>query len=201
MFFSTKGDDAEDIQRQQTLPIGTVVEFEEKGRHHIGTIASAEHNASGKARYQVIDTEGSKMDVADKQVTFWTPGPSNNKKAEHLLMELASVQDAPEEILCQKLDVTPDLLEMAWEETADEDHPSHELTAKSFVKLIHSKAASAMEEYMAWQLLKGETAHVFFKDMKQHGRILSFKAKARKAVENAKDAFCSSHDNVEFCCL
>ena len=55
-------------------------------------------------------------------------------------------------------------------------------------------------KYMAWKLLRGDMSHVFFKDMKQNGRILSFKAKARKAVDNAKTAFCANHeDDVEFC--
>ena len=89
---------------------------------------------------------------------------------------------------------------MAWEEAAAEEADTHELTPKSFFQLVHSHGASAIEEYMAWKLLKGEMSHIFFKDLKHNGRVLSFKAKARKAVENAKVAFCSSHgDNAEFC--
>ena len=197
--YSAKNDE---VKLAHCLSVGTVVEFEEgsKSRTHIGTIKSSTHKSSGGARYKIEDTEGKTYDIADKAVTFSTPAPNNPGKVEKLLTELAAVQSATEDDLCQKLDVSPDLLEMAWEETAAEEAPSHELTAKSFVQLIHSHAASAIEEYMAWKLLRGDMAHVFFKDMKQNGRILSFKAKARKAVENAKVAFCSSHgDDVEFC--
>lgn len=195
--FSSK-DDGE-VVLAHALGVGTLVEFEEKGRIHLGTIKSAEHKSSGGARYKIEDTEGKLFDIADKAVTFSTPAPNNPGKAEQLLTELVAVQDASEGDLCNKLQVTPELLEMAWEEAADEEAPSHELTAKSFIQLVHSHKASAMEEYMAWKLLKGDMAHVFFKDMKQHGRILSFKAKARKAVDNAKSVFCSSHEDVEFC--
>ena len=198
VLYSSKTDDSE-VKQQQALSIGTVCEFEEKSRIHIGTITLAEHKANGGARYTIEDTEGHKYDIADKQITFATPRPTNDKQVEKLLAELSQLQEAAEDVLCSKLEVSPDLLEMAWEEAADEEHPSHELTAKSFIKLIHSKGASAVEEYMAWRLLKGEMAHVFFKELKQNGRVLSFKAKARKAVDNAKEAFCSSHNDVDFC--
>ena len=176
-----------------------MVEFEEKKRVHIGTILTSDHKSSGGARYKIEDTHGKTFDIADKAVTFSTPAPTSPKKFDELLTQLAAAQEASEEELCAKLDVSADLLEMAWEDAADEESSSHELTAKSFVQLVHSHAASAIEEYMAWKLLKGETAHVFFKDLKHNGRVLSFKAKARKAVENAKQAFCSSHDDAEFC--
>ena len=188
-----------DVVMQQALQKGTLVEFEEKGRVHIGTIKASEHKSSGGARYKVEDTEGKAFSIADKAVTFSTPAPNSDAQAGKLLTELASLQTATEEDLCTKLDVSGELLEMAWEEAAeDESIPNHELTAKSFVKLVHSRAASAVEEYMAWRLLRGEQAHVFFKEMKVHGRVLKFKAKARKAVDNAKQAFCSSHDS-DFC--
>ena len=148
---------------------------------------------------KVEDTDGKAYNIADKAVTFSTPAPNSDNKADQLLTQLASLQTASDDDLCNKLDVSPELLEMAWEEAADDYvSPNHELTAKSFIKLVHSHAASAVEEYMAWKLLKTEMAHVFFKEMKQHGRVLSFKAKTRKAVDNAKKAFCANHD-ADFC--
>ena len=52
---------------------------------------------------------------------------------------------------------------------------------------------------MAWKLLKSEMAHVFFKEIKDHGRVVAFKAKTRKAVEAAKIGFCSTHQDHEIC--
>ncbi|CAB9511583.1 expressed unknown protein [Seminavis robusta] len=192
---------SEEVKQQHALSVGTLVEFQEKSRVHIGTIKSSEHKSSGGARYKIEDIDGKSYNVADKHVTFATPvAPSNANKVNALMTELEEVQHASEEALCKLLDVSPDLLEMAWEEAAAEEAATHELTAKSFVSLVHSHAASTIEEYTAWRLLKMDMAHVFFKDIKQNGRVASFKAKARKAVDNAKVAFCASHaDDVEFC--
>lgn len=250
--FSTK--EETEVQQQHALTKGSIVEFEEKGRKHIGTIQSAEHNANGKARYTIVVQDGEvehKYDVADKEVLFSTPRPTNEKQAVALIASFLEVQEAEESVLLQKLGVTPELLEMAWEETIYEepepeeeevveeidaaaavegavvdgaaeevegtedieevietalvaenkaaDPNNHELTAKSFIQLLQGKKASPVEEYMAWKLLQGEMAHVFFKDMKVQGRILSFKAKPRKGADNAKEVFCQTHEDVEFC--
>ena len=40
---------------------------------------------------------------------------------------------------------------------------------------------------------------MFFKDIKDHGRISSFKAKARKAVDAAKQTFCNTHEKSDLC--
>jgi hypothetical protein len=56
-----------------------------------------------------------------------------------------------------------------------------------------------MEKYMAWKILRTEWSHVFFRDVKDHGRIVSFKAKARKTVEAAKQAFCQDHKDSDLC--
>ena len=118
---------------------------------------TAEHKSTGGARYKIEDTHGKTFDIADKAVTYSTPAPNTPKKFDELLTQLAAAQEASEEELCAKLEVSADLLEMAWEEAADEETASHELTAKSFIQLVHSHAASAIEEYMAWKLLKGES--------------------------------------------
>jgi hypothetical protein len=94
------------------------------------------------------------------------------------------------------LDISPGLLEMAWEESNMEDE---DLTPSSLVELVHAHAGSAIEKYMAWRLLQTESGHVFFKEIKDHGRIVSFKAKAKTAVDAAKQAFCNSHPQSDLC--
>ena len=57
--------------------------------------------------------------------------------------------------------------------------------------------AAALEAYKAWRLLRTDAAHVFFKEIKSNGRVVAFKAKTAKAVENAKHAFCTKAENAE----
>ena len=82
-------------------------------------------------------------------------------------------------------------------------HTTMLLTPSALIELVHSHAASSMEKYMAWKILRTEWSHVFFREVKDHGRVVSFKAKARKAVEAAKQAFCQDHhhedDNDRLC--
>ena len=82
--YSAKTDE---VKLAHCLSVGTVVEFEEgsKSRTHIGTIKSSTHKSSGGARYKIEDTEGKIYDIADKAVTFSTPGPNNPGKVEKLL--------------------------------------------------------------------------------------------------------------------
>ena len=185
---------------QQAFAVGTFVEFEEKKRTHIGKISAVEHKSSGGARYRITDAEGKAWDVADKQVTYAMPCPNAPGPAQKLFEEFVRAQDAPLATLQEKLEMTPELLEMAWEETADTDETeSHVLTAAALIELVQGHAASAMEKYLAWQLLKTDMAHVFFKEIKDHGRVVAFKAKTRKAVEAAKEAFCQSHQDSDLC--
>ena len=117
--------------------------------------------------------------------------------ASKLFEDFVSAHDASEESLQSKLDISPELLEMAWEESNESE--DHILTPSNLVEVVHSHAASAIEKYMAWKLLRTDLAHIFFKEIKDHGRVVSFKAKARKAVDAAKQAFCNSHDDNEIC--
>lgn len=192
---SKKGSD--DVTMQNAFAIGTFVEFEEKGREHIGTIAKQEHKSSGGARYQVVDNNGKSFNVPDKAVKFAIHPPNSPGQAAKLFDEFVSAHDASEESLQTNLDISPELLEIAWEESAETE--DHILTPSFLVELVHSHAASAIEKYMAWKLLRTETAHVFFKEIKDHGRVVSFKAKARKAVDAAKQAFCNSHEDSDMC--
>lgn len=122
--------------------------------------------------------------------------PNSPGQATKLFDEFCAAREFSEKDLENKLEMSPELLEMAWEESNLENT---NLTPDSLVQLIHAHAASAIEKYMVWRLLQTEQAHVFFKDIKDHGRIVSFKAKAHKAVDAAKQAFCNSHQDSDIC--
>lgn len=192
--FSKK--EAVEAELQHAYAVGTFVEFEEKGRAHIGTIEEKEHKANGGARYKVVDKEGKAFNIPDKAILFAMNAPNSPGQATKLFNEFCAAQAATEKQLEAKLAISTELLEMAWEESCEEEG---DLTPGSLVELIHAHAASAIEKYMAWRLLQTESAHVFFKEIKDHGRIVSFKAKARKAVEAAKQAFCNSHQDSDMC--
>lgn len=188
-----------DVVNSHAFVVGSLVEFVEKKRTHVAIILSVEHKTSGGARYHVEDTGGKTYDIADKAVSFNMPAPNDAMKTEKLLLQFEAVQTAPERSLREKLEVSPDLLEMAWEEIS-QDPSTEDLTPGKFIDLIHSHTASQMEKYMAWRLLKHDMAHVFFKELKHDGRVVAFKAKASKAVLAAKETFCKTHeDEYEFC--
>lgn len=163
---------------------------------HVGKILNVEHKSSGGARYEIMSHEGDKYNIADKAVNFAMPiSPNDEKKLPQIFDDFATALEEPETELLKDLDMSVELLEMAWEETLEDE--SHELTAKSLIDLVHSHAASAIETYKAWKLLRGNFSHVFFKEIKDHGRVVAFKAKAMKAVEAAKQTFCRNPDNAE----
>jgi hypothetical protein len=192
--YSTKKG-ADEGEEQNAFAVGTFIEFEEKTRIHAGKIAAVEHNARG-SRYDVIDEEGKHFSIRDKAVTFAIGAPSSPAQEKKLYKLFLSAHHATEEELERKLELSHELLEMAWEEANASESL---LTPASLVELLHAHAASAIEKYMAWKVLKTDTAHVFFKAIKEQGRIVSFEAKGRKAVENAKAAFCRSHPDSEIC--
>lgn len=189
----------DEVVQQRAFPTGTFVEFQEKKRTHIGKIDSVEHKSTGGARYHILDSEGKKYDIADKAVLYGMSCPNSPGEASKLWQDFCRAQDAPENTLQAELDITPELLEMAWEEAAAEEEGDHLLTASSLIELVQGHAASAMETYLAWKLLKSETSHIFFKEIKDHGRVVAFKAKTRKAVDAAKEVFCKSHADSEIC--
>jgi hypothetical protein len=81
-----------------------------------------------------------------------------------------------------------------------EDEETGMMTSQSLIELIHSHSASPIENYMAWRLLKAEVGHVFFKELKENGRVTSFKPKPAKSVEAAKANFCANHEEErDFC--
>jgi hypothetical protein len=196
-----KSDDgaAAPVQQNAAFMVGSLVEFVEKKRTHVAKILSVEHKSSGGARYHVEDTGGKTYDVAEKAINFHMPAPNDAMRTDQLLLQFEEAQTCPELTLREKLEVSPDLLEMAWEEVS-QDPSTDELTPAKFVQLMHSHTASQLERYMAWRLLKHDMAHVFFKELKQNGRVVAFKAKASKAVKAAKEHFCKTHaDEYEFC--
>jgi hypothetical protein len=193
-FFSKKSQDEAAVQQAYT--VGTFVEFEEKNRLHIGTISEMEHKSNGGARYKVVCKEGKHYSIPDKAVHFAMVAPNSPGQATKLFDAFCDALAATEKELEAKLDISPGLLEMAWEESNMEDE---DLTPSSLVELVHAHAGSAIEKYMAWRLLQTESGHVFFKEIKDHGRIVSFKAKAKTAVDAAKQAFCNSHPQSDLC--
>jgi hypothetical protein len=131
--------------------------------------------------------------------------PSNSPDAaKKLFNEFCKAQQETEEQLQKDLEISPELLELAWEEALeraveDDESSSHVLSPSDLIELVHSHDASKIEKYKAWKFLQSELAHVFFKDIKDHGRVSTFKAKARKAVEAAKQSFCNSHSDSDLC--
>ena len=155
---------------------------------------------------RVIDSDGKKFDIPDKDILYSIPCPNTPDQASKLFDEFCEAHDTMSlRSIQQAIDVTPDLLVMAWEEATDESESeeglsSNLLTPASFIELVHAHTATTLEKYMAWKFLQSEMSHVFFKEIKLHGRVVSFKAKTRKAVEAAKDVFCRTHqDDNEIC--
>jgi hypothetical protein len=193
----------------QGFPVGTFVEFEEKSREHVGKVTRLEYKSSGGARYHVVGSDGKSYDIPDKAILFTIAAPNSPGACDKLYTEFLSAHDASTETLQSKLEISSEILEIAWEETAssstgldDEsvatsDH--HMITPSGLISLVHSHTASAIEKYMAWKILRTDLAHIFFKEIKEKGRVVSFKAKARKAVEAAKQDFCNAHQDSDLC--
>ena len=149
---------------------------------------------------RVIDSEGKKFNIPDKDVRYSMPCPNSPGQATKLYDEFIAAQDTSLPSIQKAIDITPDLLEMAWEEAAEGEGEEHNLTPASFIELVHAHAATAMEKYMAWKLLQSDVSHIFFKEIKSHGRVVSFKAKTRKHVDAAKEMFCRTHqDDNDIC--
>jgi len=190
----------EQIVNQPAFASGSFVEFSEKKRIHIGKIEMVEHKSSGGARYVVIDSLGKKFNVPDKDIRYSMVAPNSPGQATKLYDEFCAAQEIPLASIQKDIDVSTDILEMAWEEAAADENESHSLTAASFIELVHAHAGSAMEKYLAWKFLQSEQSHIFFKEIKSHGRVTSFKAKTRKHVTAAKEMFCRTHqDDNEIC--
>jgi len=188
--------DSSEVVNQKSYTSGTIVEFSEKKRVHAGKIVSVSHKSNGGARYDVEDQDGHTFSIADKAVTYAMPISANEERnVKKILDDFVLALEEPEMKLRSDLDISPELLEMAWEELLEDE--SHELTANDLVDLIHSHAASKLEAYKAWRLLRTDMAHVFFKELKDHGRVVAFKAKAQKAVDAAKKTFCTNPDHSE----
>jgi len=187
---------------QAAFGMGTFVEFQEKKRTHVGKILHIEFKANGGARYAVEDSEGKKYGIADKQVTYAIPCPTSPGKASKLYQDFCRAQDAPFDSLNAQLEMTPELLQMVWEEKSVEDEAVKDhgaVTPAGLIELVQGHAASSIEKYLAWKLLRTDLGHLFFKEIKESGRVVAFKAKTIKTVDAAKRAFCQSHTDSEIC--
>jgi hypothetical protein len=200
--YASKESSDHDVALQKTFSKGTLVEFSEKNKEHVGKIIHVEHKTNGSARYEIEDPVGKIYSIAEKAITYAMAIPPNDeKKIQQLFAEFGSAHEKSQLELLNDLDMSTELFEMAWEEALIQGEENHELTAKSLMELIHSRSASAIESYKAWKLFKTDLGHVFFKDIKDHGRVVSFKARAAKAVEAAKQTFCMNpdHFNDDLC--
>lgn len=190
----------DDVVQQKSLASGTIVEFIEKKRVHAGKIINVQHKSNGAARYDVVDHDGHKFSIADKAVSYSMPISANEERnIKKIFDDFSAALEESETKLRSDLDISAELLEMAWEDRSEDE--SHELTPDYLIDLIHSHTASKLETYKAWRLLRTDMAHVFFKEIKDHGRVVAFKAKAQKAAEAAKETFCKNPDNSmdDFC--
>jgi hypothetical protein len=192
---------SEKQNEQPALIEGTLVEFAEKKRNHVGKILHIERKSNGSVRYDVEEHPSMKhYSIADKEVSYSIPSPSSPKQAQKLLEQLEHAQAVSEMELRNEIDISPELLEMAWEEIVADEEAGGLMTSKSLIELVHSHPASPIENYMAWRLLKAEVGHVFFKELKENGRVTSFKPKPAKSVEAAKANFCLHHEEErDFC--
>jgi len=197
--YSKDDSSAEAEPQQAAFPVGTVVEFQEKKREHVGKILEVERKSNGSVRYDVEEfPTGKHFSVADKDVTFSIPTSNNEKQVQTLLGKVEHAHAISEEELSQELDITPELLEMAWEEAAEDEDEPHNLTPTELVELVLAHKADPVEKYEAWRLLKSEIGHVFFKELKQNGRVVEFKPKARTSVEASKGNFLQKHEDEDF---
>jgi len=194
--YGSKESSDHDTIAQKSLSKGTLVEFSEKNREHVGKIIHVEHKTNGSARYDIEDSSGKIYSIADKAITYAMPiAPNDEKKIQQLFGEFASAHEKSEMELFHDLDMSTELFEMVWEEALDQEEEKHEVSPMSLIELIHSRSASGIESYKAWKLLRTDLGHVFFKDIKDHGRVVSFKARAAKAVEASKQTFCMNPDH------
>lgn len=155
MFHLAATDEDGEVIMEKAFSVGTLVEFEEKSRIHMGKVISINHKANGKPRYDVEEyPTGKTFDVADKEISFSLPAPKSAKLADDLLEELDEAQDMPDEELNKELDISPELLAMAWEEVEDGDDDDQEIKAKDLIELVHSHKATGIEKYEAWRLLR-----------------------------------------------
>ena len=183
---------------RQRLSEGTICEFSEKGgKTFVGVIKSSESKSKGGARYELADETGALHSIAEKQLTFVgkVVEPKNIAKT---LGEFADTLHANSKNLCNQLGIDAELFMLAWETAAEEEEG--DLYVDGFFQHMLSRKTNSLEErYKAWRLLTSDVGHLFFKELKTNGRVDHWKAKTVKAVDAAKQQFCASHDEPEFC--
>jgi len=185
-----KSEDGETVQQKQQVAMGSICEFDDsKGHEFIGKITNCEHKANGNNRYDLETLEGKLFNVAEKQLHFIAPPPANPKEHTRLFKEIDASHMASVADLTKSLDLDPEVLELAWEESSSELEGM--LATDTFVELVHSrKPIDSVEAYRAWRFLMTDLGTVFFKSIKENGRVMAFKAKTEAAVEAAKTMFC-----------
>lgn len=122
------------------------------------------------------------LKASQVQATF---SPSKKMKADTDPSEILAgyLEVAKAEPL--ELGVDPEMLEMAWELAAEQEASA--LSASSILQVIDEKLCSGpLEKYRAYKLMTSDLGKVFFKTVGN-----KYKAKAAKAVQASKQAFCA----------
>ena len=88
------------------------------GSHHTSTYLFI---FTFKHQNRVIDSEGKKFNIPDKDVRYSMSCPNSPGQANKLYDEFCQAQEAPLKSIQDQIEVSADLLEMAWEETAEEN--------------------------------------------------------------------------------
>ena len=105
---------------------------------------------------RVIDSDGKKFDIPDKDILYSIPCPNTPGQASKLYDEFCEAHDTVSlRSIQQAIDVAPDLLLIAWEEATDESESeegssSNLLTPASFIERVHAHTATALGKYMTW---------------------------------------------------
>ena len=118
-----KGGDADEDAPSHAFSVGTFVEFEEKTRVHVGKILESEIN-NGGARYEIEDNAGKQYHVADKAVNFAIPAPNSPAAASKLFDAFCKASEVSEKDLRAKLDISTELLKLAWERVSVDSSPT-----------------------------------------------------------------------------
>jgi hypothetical protein len=170
----------------QLIELGAVCEFtalDAAGKPSLlGVVSGAQAKAKGGAKYILVDAQDKEHHVAARDIHIALPGNTKKKDSSPavILAEYESIASKD----ASQLGVDPELLEMAWEEVAEE---KNELSPNKILGQIdESLTKGPLAQYRAFRLLTSDLGKIFFKTL-SHGR---YKAKTAKSVRATKDTWC-----------
>lgn len=179
------------------IKAGNIVEFHDPKHGNskcaavLGLVEGAEYKAKGGARIMIVDANGDKHAVKESAIHI-NLGSYKGKQVEpHLILaDFSSIL----EMEATDFGVDPADLEMAWELCAETDQST--FSPKSIASLIdESLCNSPVDLYKTFRLLTSDLGKLFFKPINDH----EYKAKAFKAVQASKEAWCREHTELEYC--